>query len=92
LISETRPLAFFSGDEFLAKPGRGVRVRVRVSVRGWVRAKVRVRAWVRGRVRVRVRVLGGTEGIVEVVRDGVRHAGVLDRGVEARLAADLREG
>ena len=25
LISETRPLAFFSGDEFLAKPGRGVR-------------------------------------------------------------------
>ena len=47
--------------------------------------------WVRGRVRARVRVrgLGGTEGIVEVVRDGVRHAGVLDRGVEARLAADL---
>ena len=45
--------------------------------------------WVRGRVRVRVGGLGGTEGIVEVVRHGVRHAGVLDRGVEARLAADL---
>ena len=47
LISETRPLAFFSGEEFLAKPGRGVRVRVRV--RGWVRAKVLADAWQGGR-------------------------------------------